>query len=176
MPKHVFFSFHYKPDVHRASQVRNIGGISGNVAATDNDWESVTRGGDAAIKRWITGQLRGRSCTVVLVGAETASRKWVKYEIVESWNKGMGVVAIRIHGLKNLKGETAFAGDNPMEKIELVDGLGNTRCLSGVANIYRPGGSTSKEKYAWIEKHLANAIDEAVAIRNDHTRTARVKR
>lgn len=71
MARRVFYSFHYMPDASRASQVRNIGAIEGNKAATDNDWETVTKGGDDAIKRWIAAQMRGRSCTVVLVGEKT---------------------------------------------------------------------------------------------------------
>ena len=47
MARKVFFSFHYQPDCVRASQVRNIGVIEGNPTATDNDWETITRGGDA---------------------------------------------------------------------------------------------------------------------------------
>ena len=86
MKRRVFYSFHYKPDNWRASKVRNIGAIEGNQPATDNDWETVKRGGDRAIERWIAGQMRGRSCTVVLVGANTANRKWINREIV---NRGM---------------------------------------------------------------------------------------
>jgi hypothetical protein len=51
--------------------------------------------GDAAIENWIAHQMKGRSCTVVLVGANTANRKWINHEIVQSWDKGMGVVGIR---------------------------------------------------------------------------------
>ena len=36
------------PDNWRASQVRNMGVVEGSPAATDNDWEAVKRGGDAA--------------------------------------------------------------------------------------------------------------------------------
>ena len=84
MARRVFYSFHYKPDVHRAAQVRNIGMVEGNRPASDNDWESIKRGGDVAIKRWIDNQLIGRTCTIVLVGLETANRKWINYEIVQS--------------------------------------------------------------------------------------------
>jgi len=80
MARKSFYSFHYKPDNWRAATVRNIGAIDGNKPATDNDWESVTKGGDDAIKRWIADQIYGRSCTVVLVGANTANRKWINYE------------------------------------------------------------------------------------------------
>lgn len=52
-------SFHYKPDSWRASQVRQIGSIEGNQPVSDNDWESVTKGGDEATKRWIAGNMKG---------------------------------------------------------------------------------------------------------------------
>ena len=74
MARRVFYSFHYKPDSHRAAQVRNVGSIEGNEPATDNDWETVKTGGDAAIKKWIAGQMYYRTCTVVLVGSDTAHR------------------------------------------------------------------------------------------------------
>ena len=64
---------------------------------SDNDWETVKSGGKTAIKKWIADQMHGRSCTVVLVGSNTADRPLVKYEIIESWNDKMGVVGIHIH-------------------------------------------------------------------------------
>ncbi len=54
MTRRVFYSFHYKPDVMRVSQVRNIGALEANRPATDNDWETVKSGKDPAIKKWIT--------------------------------------------------------------------------------------------------------------------------
>ena len=96
MARRCFFSFHYKPDSWRASQVRNMGAIEGNVPVSDNDWEAVTRGGDSAIQKWIDGQLGGKSCTVVLVGQGTAGRKWINYEIEKSWNSSLGLVGVCI--------------------------------------------------------------------------------
>ena len=72
MARRVFYSFHYTPDDWRATQVRNIGVIEGNRPATDNDWETVTKGGGKAIKNWIADQMYGRSCTVAPVGTNTA--------------------------------------------------------------------------------------------------------
>src|SRR5471030_1563080 len=103
MARKVFYSFHYQPDCSRAAQVRNMGVVDGTVPASDNDWESVKKGGDAAIKKWIDGQLNGTSCAVVLIGANTAGRKWIKYEIESAWNAGKGVLGIYIHGLKDLE-------------------------------------------------------------------------
>lgn len=164
MARQCFYSFHYVPDCQRASQVRQMGVIDGNRPASDNDWEAVVGGGESAIKRWIAGQMKGKSCVVVLVGASTAQRKWVRYEIVEGWNDGKGVVGIRIHGLKNLMGETSSYGDNPFDRITL--GSGGER-LSTLAKCYNPAGSTSKEKYAWIQDNLAAAVEEAIRIRSN---------
>ncbi len=96
MARRCFFSFHYKSDSHRVSQVRQIGSIEGNRPATDNDWETITGGGEDAIKKWIAGQMDGKTCAVVLVGSNTANRKWINYEIIKSWNSVMGVVGIYI--------------------------------------------------------------------------------
>ena len=115
MAKRVFYSFHHKPDVMRVSQVRNICALKANRPATDNDWETVVSGKDAAIKRWITQQMKGRSCTVVLVGENTANRKWINHEIIKSWDVGMGVVCIHIHGLKNTDGYIANKGKNAFD-------------------------------------------------------------
>jgi len=162
MARRCFYSFHYVPDNNRAAQVRNIGVIEGNRPASDNGWESVTRAGDGAIKRWIAEQMRGRSCTIVLVGAGTARRKWINYEIVRSWDEGMGVVGIRIHGLKNLAGLVSTRGANPFDFVT----HGPTRQpLSRIVKCYDPPGHTSQERYRWIRQYLAAAADEAVEIR-----------
>lgn len=165
--RRVFYSFYYKPDVIRASQVRQIGAIEGNKSATDNEWEKITGGKDEAakdkaIKKWIADQMEGRTCTVVLVGQNTANRKWINHEIVKSWDDGMGVVGIYIHGLRNFEGEISTKGENPFDYI--THG-GTKKKLSSIVKCYNPAGSNSKERYAWIEKHLANAIEEAITIR-----------
>jgi|SRR5690606_5500145 len=162
MARSCFYSFHYVPDCHRAAQIRSIGSIEGNKPASDNDWESVTSGGESAIKKWISAQMHGRSCTIVLVGAKTANRKWINHEIVQSWNAGMGVVGIYIHGIKNLDGEISTKGSNPFDYV--THGPTKTK-LSTIVKCYNPGGTNSKERYSWISQHLANAVEEAINIR-----------
>jgi hypothetical protein len=160
MPRHAFYSFHYQPDSWRASQVRNLGVVDGNKPAHDNDWETVKRGGDAAIERWIRDQMKGRSCTVVLVGSQTAKRKWIDFEITESWKAGMGVVAIHIHGLKNSSGQTSTKGQNPFDHFTL-----GQRRLADVVKCYDPPGNQSTDVYAWISQYLSDIVEEAVTIR-----------
>ena len=165
MARRAFFSFHYKPDAWRAAEVRNSGMVEGNTPVSDNDWEKVTKSGDAAIKKWISDQMHGRSCTVVLVGSNTAGRQWINHEIIKSWDDGMGVVGIHVHGLRDEDGKTATKGSNPFDNI--TEGKSKKK-LSTIVKCYTPSGSDSKERYAWIKKHLANAVEEAIQIRNDN--------
>lgn len=165
MARRCFYSFHYEPDNWRASTVRQIGAIEGNQPASDNDWESVASGAnqDEKIRRWIAEQMTGRTCTIVLVGSATANRKWINHEIIKSWNDGLGVVGVRIHGLKNRHGEISTSGENPFDHIT----HGPTgKPLSSLVKCYNPAGATSQERYAWIAQHLANAVTEAINIRN----------
>ena len=162
MARMAFYSFQYKPDNWRAATVRNIGAIEGNRPASDNDWETVARGGDDAIKRWIAGQMQGRTCAVVLVGTNTANRKWINYEIIKAWDDGLGVVGVHIHGIKDSAQATSSKGGNPFDHI----GYNNTgKMLSSIVKCYDPGGGTSQERYDWIVKHLGNAVEEAIKIR-----------
>ena len=159
--RQVFYSFHYNPDNWRASQVRNIGIVEGNRPASDNAWETIKRGGDRAIKKWIDDQMRYRSCTVVLVGSETANRSWINYEIVKSWNECKGVVGIHIHGLKDRFGFTSRKGINPFDFID----YGNTGMkLSSIVKCYDPPGWTSNEVYSSISENLSWAVEEAISI------------
>lgn len=165
MARKCFYSFHYEPDNWRAAMVRQIGAIEGNQPAKDNDWESLSHGlnRDARIERWIDEQMKGRSCTIVLVGSGTANRKWINHEIIKSWNAGLGVVGIRVHGLKDRFSQTSAMGMNPFDYITLGAG---PRRLSSIVKCYDPAGNSSQDRYAWIATHLSNAVEEAISIRN----------
>jgi hypothetical protein len=164
MARKIFYSFHYDNDCWRTQQVRNIGFIEGSKPVSANDWESVKSGGDSAIEKWITNQLDGRSCTVVLVGAETANRRWVRHEIIESWNSRKGVVGIRVHSLKDNDGNQNFAGPNPFDQITVGE-----KTLSSIVKLYRPTSSFSVEAYAAIKNGISEWIEEAIEIRNNYS-------
>ena len=162
MPRRAFYSFHYAPDNWRASQVRNIGAVEGNQPAKDNDWESITKGGDKAIEKWIADQMNGRSCVVVLIGAGTANRKWINHEIVKGWNDGKGVLGIYVHNLKNSVGNTSAKGTNPFNHATLNS---TGAKLSTVVKVYDPPGIASTDVYAHIKNNLEAWIETAVGIR-----------
>ena len=165
MARRVFYSFHYKPDCTRAARVRNMGVVEGNKPASDNDWEEITSGGDRAIEGWIDEELDGKSCNVVLIGENTAGRKWIKYEIKKAWNSGKGLVGIYIHRLKDLDGNQSAKGCNPFEGFTVGSQKDK---LSSVVKAYNPPYTDSKEVYAYISEHLSDWIEEAIEIRNNY--------
>lgn len=90
--------------------VRNSWVTQGREAAGFVDaaeFESIKRQGDNAVRRWIDKQLNGTSVTVVLVGSQTCSSKWVKYEIEKSIEIGNGLLGVDVSKIKDLKGNTS---------------------------------------------------------------------
>ena len=160
MARRVFFSFHYKPDNWRASQVRNIGKVEGNSPASDNDWEDVKKGGSDAIKKWIDEQMHGRSCIIVLVGSNTANRKWIDYEIEKAWDDKKGLVGIYVNKLKDANGNTSSKGANPFSDFK----VGNTP-LNKLVNCYTPAGTSSTATYDDIANNIEDWIEDAIESR-----------
>lgn len=163
MARRVFTSFHYAPDNWRASQVRNMDKIEGNSVVSANQWEEVTKGGNKAIEKWIDDNMSGKSCVIVLVGENTAGRKWIKYEIEKAWNEGRGVLGIHIHNLKNSIGNQASKGRNPFEDFSV-----NGKNLSSIVKCYNPPFTTSTYVYDYIKENIENWIEEAIDIRNKY--------
>ena len=108
----VFYSFHYERDVYRVQLVRNIGSVEGQKLLNAQEWEVVRARGAKAIQNWIDEQMKWKDAVVVLIGAETASRRWVKYEIQRAWDLRKPLLGIRIHGLSSM-GTTDTEGADP---------------------------------------------------------------
>jgi len=165
MSRKCFYSFHYKPDNWRVAKIRNIGVIEGNTAATDNAWETIVGGGDTKINKWIADQMSGRTCTVILAGTNTANRKWINHEIIQSWDKGMGVLVIFIHNITDRNEKQSSKGSNPLFYVELT---ATKKRLSSIAMAYDPPRTTSKGVYSYIEDNIASWIEEAIRIRKNN--------
>lgn len=163
MARRVFFSFHFKNDCWRTGQVRNIGKIEGNKPISDNDWEEVKKKGDKEIEKWIDGQIKGKSCTVVLIGEKTSGRKWIKYEIKKSWELGKGIVGIKIHNLKDSDGNQSSEGRNPFENFTV-----NGKKLSDIVKVYKPPYKKSTNVYKNIEDNIESWVEEAISIRDNY--------
>jgi MTH538 TIR-like domain (DUF1863) len=154
----VFYSFHYDNDVFRVQQIRNIGALEANEPVSANTWEQIKRGGDTAIKRWINENMEFKSCLVVLIGSETASRKWVKYEIEKAWNDNRAVLGVYIHNINCMRSGTCYKGPNPFDDIYFKDGSR----LSSAVKAYNPNPNNA---YADIANNLEYWIEEAIASR-----------
>lgn len=115
MVRRVFFSFHYENDVWRANQVRNSWVTKEDRKAAgfidSADFEKLKQQGEDAVRKWIDGQLENTSVTVILIGAETSNRKWVRYELQKSYEKGNSIIGVYIHNLKDKDGNTSNKGD-----------------------------------------------------------------
>ena len=140
-----------------------MGAIEGNAPVSDNDWETVTRSGDPAIQRWIDSQLEGKSVTIVLIGSQTAGRRWINYEIEKSWNLGKGLLGIHIHNLRNTSSQQSSKGANPFNGFTL--NTGNTT-LASVVKTYDPPFFDSTAAYNHIKSSLQWWVEEAISIRS----------
>lgn len=116
MARKVFFSFHYERDVRRVVQVRNSWVVRSKGEAPPfydkAQWETVKRAG---VERWIENQLSGTSVTVVLIGAKTFDRPWVKHEIKRSYELEKGILGIHIHNVKDPVSGIDVKGRNPLD-------------------------------------------------------------
>lgn len=117
MAHRTFFSFHYEQDVQRASVVRNSSKLKSSITPEwieASIWESAKASNDAAVQKLIDEALVGTSVTAVLIGSQTASRRWVQYEINKSVERGNGLLGIYIHNIKDFAGNTDYKGTNPL--------------------------------------------------------------
>jgi len=118
--KRVFFSFHYQDVIDfRANVVRQCW-----VTKSDREtagyfdaslWESSRREGKESLKRLINSGLNGTSFTSVLIGSDTYSRPWVRYEIFKSLEKGNGLHGLHINLIPCKNRQTKVSGPNPFD-------------------------------------------------------------
>jgi len=149
--RQIFYSFHYDNDVLRVAQIRSIGALEDNKPVSDNEWETVKSGGDRAIENWIDNNMRYRSCVVVLVGSDTANRRWVRYEIEKAWNEDKGLFGIFIQNINCPRNGKCDQGLNPFEQVAATRGK-RIKC-------YNPD---SWDAYNDIRNNIEKWVEEAI--------------
>lgn len=120
MAKRVFFSFHYQDVIDfRANVVRNHWVTKDNREQAGyfdaSVWEEAEKKGDLALKRLINSALEGTTATCVLVGSATYARRWVRYEIIKSIQRGNHTFAVQINGIKGKDGKIKSVGNSPFD-------------------------------------------------------------
>jgi hypothetical protein len=116
MSRKVYFSFHYERDLWRVNVARNSGAIEGASVAGFHDeslWEETKAKGDIAVKKLIDRALDGTSVTIVVIGSETADRKFVTYEVERSVARGNGILGLRVNHIKDRGGHVDPVGAVP---------------------------------------------------------------
>jgi hypothetical protein len=115
-----FFSFHFD-DIMRVNVVRNAWKITHPDNALMRSfydsslWESKKLEGPEAVKRLIREGVCYTSAVCVLVGAETWSRRWVRYEIARAIIEGRGLLAVHLNGIRHHQARVPHArGANPL--------------------------------------------------------------
>ena len=88
----------------------------------------------------------------MLIGAETYERKWVTYEIMQSYKRGNGLLGVYIYQIKDQYEKSDHPGINPFERI-YVEQAGKKVYFSGLYPTYywfRDNGYSSLG--SWVEK------------------------
>ena len=131
MAKCVYFAFHYQDVIDfRANVVRKHNFTGGVKAAGYYDysvWEEAKNTSPLALKRLINAELEGTSVTAVLIGSNTWARRWVRYEIMKSIERGNGVLGIHINSIKGKDGKVKSPGPSPFDAVGVevnADGTG----------------------------------------------------
>lgn len=150
MARKVFFSFHYKRDSRLVSQIRNCRSIASYEKSTFLDkaeWESIENAGKLAVRNWIDKNMYGTSVVVVLMGAETAGREWVQYEIKKAHTEKRGIVCVDMTGMNDMGVVYNIQGYNPLRYVN--DANGNS--------LYTLG---KYKTYSWVNNDGYNMIDD----------------
>ena len=154
----VFFSFHYQRDIYRVNYVRNPQYYAGNYEIA-GFWdgsieETHPTYNNSQIKPLINTFLTGISVTVVLIGKCTYNRRWVLYEIKQSYRRNKGLLGIYIHKLRDENSYTDTKGDNPFYYIRGY----NRKPLSYSVKTYDWFDDEAKYNIGdWIEEAALNA-------------------
>jgi hypothetical protein len=116
-----FFSFHF-PDSLRVNNVRNIWKIkhpsSANMRTFQDSslWEARKLTDPKAIKAIIRYGVSYTSAVCVLIGTDTWSRRWVRYEIARAIIDGKGLLAVHLNNINHHQTQSTHPlGRNPLD-------------------------------------------------------------
>ncbi len=125
MAKRVFFSFHYddvksfranvvrKHDITKESR-EDCGFFDASI------WEDAKLHGTFAVKNLIHKGLLNTTISCVLIGTETWRRRWVKYEMLKSYDRGNKLLGVHINGVSDKNQQTFPLGKNVFDYLGFV--------------------------------------------------------
>ena len=149
----VFFSFS-SSDSARMQRVLDLGVLEGQRFLSATEWDAVTRRGRTAIKSWIDDQMKYKAAAVVLIGADTAGREWVLYEIGKAWTERRPLVGVQISGLVPAGQPADPPGRNPFGQVQLQYG----ETLADRVPVHTQDGTTGEGVVASIRGNLGGWV------------------
>jgi len=131
MAKRVYFAFYYQDVIDfRANVVRKHNFLGGVEAAGYYDhsiWEEAKNSSPLSLKRLINAELQNTSVTAVLIGSHTWARRWVRYEIMKSIERGNFVLGVHINSINGKDRLTKALGPNPFDNLGVEVSADGTR-------------------------------------------------
>ena len=121
--RHVYFAFDLERDLHRVNQIRGqlAGPLVGQAGFFDAaEYAQLVRGDKASIRQAIRERVAGTSVTLVLIGAETASRPFVHLAIETSIANQNGFLGLHVHGVDDQDGKSDLHGPPPILPLEIA--------------------------------------------------------
>jgi len=125
MARRVYFGFDYEDvKTFRANVVRNHDIVKRTIEGVGfydaSIWEEAERHGAAAVKRLINSGLENTSVTCILIGTGTWRRRWVRYEILKSYDRDNKMFGIHINSIPDKNKQTFAQGPNPFDYVGFV--------------------------------------------------------
>ena len=153
MAKRVYFAFDYE-DVSdfRANVVRNLnftGGVEKAGYFDASIWEEAKKKDPTSLKRLISAELENTSVTTILIGSQTYARRWVRYEIIKSIERGNKVIGVHINGIMDKTRQVKPLGPNPFDYF----GLRSVQMARGAHQRFGMGASGFTTK-TWTRLRL----------------------
>ncbi len=120
MARYTFFSFSYD-DVKnfKVNVVRNSWLLNHSEATfvDGSIWEKEKTKSPTVIKNLIDNGLHRTSVTAVLIGDDTANRRWVNFEIVKSFDRGNGILGVYLNRIRGKHQVISAKGQNPLDRL-----------------------------------------------------------
>jgi hypothetical protein len=120
LARYIFFSFSYEDVTNFKVNVVRNSWLLNNREDTFIDgsiWETQRTKNPNAIKELIEDGMHRTSVTAILIGENTANRRWINYELVKSFERGNGILAININRIRDKYQAISAKGHNPLNRL-----------------------------------------------------------
>ncbi len=120
LARYIFFSFSYEDVANFKVNVVRNSWLLNNREDTFIDgsiWETQKTKNPNIIKKLIDDGMHRTSVTAILIGENTANRRWVNYELVKSFERGNGILAININRIRGKNQYISAKGQNPLDRL-----------------------------------------------------------